>query len=259
MHFSKCVIGIALAAAAVMGHFTPAFAFEMIEPEDKPASVQVIGGQPASNSEWPATLYFTTPDGACTSTVVGPRAVITAAHCVDDGQTGTIRLNGRTAGVRCEHHPGYAANHQLDVAMCLAAEDLTLPNGARFERLNNDPQQPAIRSGVVLLGYGCRRVGGGGATGSLYVGDTTVDNFSADYIVTKGVAALCFGDSGGSAYLKTSLRRRIIGINSRGDISETSYLTNVASPSVISFVGDWSKGKNAPVCGVGAQAGICRD
>src|SRR5262245_56619831 len=50
------------------------------------ASPQLRHGIEATTADWPDSLYvtFPTPDGtaACTATLVGPRAMLTAAHCV---------------------------------------------------------------------------------------------------------------------------------------------------------------------------------
>src|SRR5262245_35856777 len=52
------------------------------------ASPELRHGIEATTADWPASLYvtFPTPDGtaACTATLVGPRAMLTAAHCVPE-------------------------------------------------------------------------------------------------------------------------------------------------------------------------------
>jgi hypothetical protein len=143
--------------------------------------------------------------------------------------------------------------------MCKADEAIPLRNGALYETLNTSSNVPKMNDSVTLLGFGCRQEGGGGPSGKLYTGAARVSNFSGIYIVTKGGAAVCFGDSGGGAYVQISnAQRRLIGVNSRGDISTTSYLTSVSPHSVVSFLLDWSDKNAAKICGLHNGADGCQ-
>jgi secreted trypsin-like serine protease len=58
------------------------------------AGASIIGGHPVSIEEFPSLVYIEAVEGkhgfACTGTVVAPRIVLTAAHCVEDIEKGTI-------------------------------------------------------------------------------------------------------------------------------------------------------------------------
>lgn len=232
-------------------------AFEMLPPEQG-STESVLGGIPANVNQWPATLVFTSDGGRCTSTVIGKRVVITAAHCVDDGDTGRVILGGGAVVVTCHHHPEYADDAQLDVALCLARSDIRLTRGSKkFETLNQSPTVPRLNNTVTLLGYGCTAEQGDNPRKILFFGEAPVKRFRAHYIVTVGDHAVCFGDSGGGAYVATSASRQMVGINSTGNIEDRSNLTNVASPPVAQFLRTWMEDNEASICGVDDGASNC--
>ncbi|MCE3289398.1 MAG: family peptidase [Caulobacter sp.] len=251
--------GVALAQTAPVAAPAP---FAM-SPSDPPtaASEQVIGGTAVPNpaESWPATLKFLSGGGMCTSTVIGPRVILTAAHCIADGATGTVTTPGFTTTATCNHHPGYAVDYRLDVALCLTAAAVKLPGpNPAFETLNTDPWRPRPAGRVTLLGYGCRAVGGGGPSGVLYEGASTVVVGSAAeaYVETKGGAAVCFGDSGGGAYMVfNSAERVLFGVNSRGDIETRSLLSSVAHEPILAFIRKWRTDHAVTVCGLDQVAG----
>src|SRR5262249_38652789 len=56
-----------------------------------PPKGQVINANPAPHGQWPATFIFKNSVGEdCTATAVGPRAVLTAAHCLAAEANGQI-------------------------------------------------------------------------------------------------------------------------------------------------------------------------
>lgn len=236
---------------------------------DVVASPQLIGAKPAPPSDWPATLIFTIPGGGCTSTAIGPRVLLTAAHCVEDGQKGTVSINKNGTliaerSVKCTHHPGYAENYTLDFALCLVDDTLsgTIP---AFERVNVNPSNIQAQTKVTLLGFGCTKEGGvDGSFGQLFVGDATVKKRPSgtdNYYYALGGAALCYGDSGGAAYYTQPGRtsRLIIGINSRGDISSRSYLASTSNMAFLDWAYSWATTNAADICGLSETTEGCRE
>jgi hypothetical protein len=229
------------------------------------AKPQVIGGEPADAKKWPATFIFRNSNGGgCTATAVGRQAVITAAHCIDDGAKGSISVGTLTADVVCNHHPTYPDDISADFALCVLNK--ALPKlGDGFERLNTaDNNAPAKGKDVTLLGYGCRVKGGSDQSfGNLYEGTAkVVVRPSKDlYVRTQGGAALCFGDSGGGAYHATNpagTTRRLFGINSRGDISTNSWISTTANKSFIDWSRGWADKNKIKICGLDSNAEDCR-
>ena len=256
-HFASALVALLVLTSQTLANFVMELASG-----DTGAVPLVIGGAPANPTEWPASLRFNASGSMCSSTVIGPRVIITAAHCINDRATGTVRIGAFTTTVRCDHHPQYAIAAVHDVALCLADRDVALPDSGRYERINASTDRPKAGALVVLQGYGCRRDGGGGDNGVLYEGLAAVAETGGpdSYIKTLGGAALCFGDSGGSAFIKLDeFRRFIVGINSRGNIKTESYLTAVAHKPVMDFVATLVSTENTVVCGVNAPSKICHE
>lgn len=58
------------------------------------AGASIVGGHPVTIQEFPSLVYIEAIEGkhgfSCSGTVVAPRIVLTAAHCVEDVEKGTI-------------------------------------------------------------------------------------------------------------------------------------------------------------------------
>lgn len=226
---------------------------------------EVIGANPADPQVWPTTFTFKNRNGnGCTSTAVGERVILTAAHCVEHGGSGKIRTGASTLEVGCEHHPKYPANVSADFALCLTGSALPKP-GSGFEKINSDSKVPTIGQAVILLGYGCLLEDGVDRSfGALYQGAAAVEFTSAVdnlYTVTKGGSAVCFGDSGGGAYTTEGSNpniRRLIAVNSKGDISEYSWLSSTATDLFLEWAMEWAGSKGVHICGIHEAAAACR-
>lgn len=239
------VCGSALAQSITMQRVPP------------PLNIQVIGGQPANPAVWPATLVFRNKDGGgCTSTVVGERVILTAAHCVGNGEVATAQLGPQgSVTIRCDHHPAYPNNISADFALCFTSTKLEF--SGRYEVINTDSALNAIDKNVILLGYGCLTEGGADRNfGQLFQGSAKVRSAeNNEYVVTVGASAVCFGDSGGAAYSDHSVRRRVIAVNSRGDISRYSWLSVTSGALFLNWAREWRKTDGASICGLHLTAG----
>jgi hypothetical protein len=136
----------------------------------------------------------------------------------------------------------------------------------RLESINSNPALVQVNGSVALLGYGCLNPGGP-ITETLQIGEARITSISKpgasrdprntmqEYIVAQGGSAVCQGDSGGSAFNKPGAGvRKVIGLNSRGNISTVSYLTSTSDKHILDFLKSWQA---TPICGIHSTAKGC--
>lgn len=234
------------------------------------AQFQIIGGTLADPLDWPATFVI---DDRCTSTAVGPRVVLTAAHCVPDGAVGLVEFGGTTISATCNHHPDYREGVSgndpeweqkvsPDFALCILSSSL---EGIEFETIDVDGSSLQAGAIIRLLGFGCNSVGGtDGGFGVLYEGDAAITKAAAPpsyYTTTLGGAAVCYGDSGGGDYMfldAAEKRRVLVAVTSRGDIATRSWLSTTSVPGFVAWADSWGAQHGGRICGLHHDASNCR-
>lgn len=263
-----------------------------MEPFPEPdTNFQVIGGKPAKPADWPATVIFRSSGGMCTSTIIGEKVLLTAAHCVANGAKATVIYGGVEREVECTHHKDYrgescssaktaeeTAGCTADIALCFPTgkngkEKDTFPTSfASFERLRAPPQGPKQGDRLKLLGWGCTVAGGSLSPillesepdPTVLYGSTPGASKGAksksllEYIKTSGGNAVCKGDSGGAVYSKVGTQLVIEGVVSRGNMSTDSYISSVSDEVHRAWIESLTTNKERYVCGLGTKATNCR-
>lgn len=243
---------------------------------------ELRGARETDPEDWPASFYSRFDAGSpCTSALVGERVLLTAAHCVSDG--GTIHFKSRDVPYRgtCSHAPEYAAVPAVssaDYALCLVNKPVPV---IRFENVNIDPAVLQGATELLLTGFGCTTDQGTGGHDNKYrigeadivIRDFPITSSSRNYIKTHGRAALCFGDSGGPAFLIRPGRvRLLVSVNSivgnggsTSQLTRDSYLSSTSKPDAKNFFTLWKNelASRTPaiivkICGIDGDAQRCR-
>lgn len=231
----------------------------------------------------------------CTATLVGPRVLLTAAHCIENDERkvlpGVINIAGKQVTVTCTLHPDYAKSqsrrlprHDADYALCWLSDSLL---DTPYETLSLN-SEVAVGDRIVLTGFGCINLridekgdlGYDKSYGILRMGqdnvekvNTTTAGWKAGLVFytlspANSEATICPGDSGGPSFTRSNNKRVIIGVNSAVAWEGTgksadffSVLAPTGHSSFREFLASWKKTKKqALVCGDDLQAGTggCR-
>ena len=185
---------------------------------------EVIDGAPETMR--PGVVALMQPFGDqllafCSGTVLGPYAVLTAKHCIDDLTPSDVSI-GKGADVSggfvrgpvqvLEFRTTPGAVDLLDgsdIAVLLLAGDV----GAPAHAISTAP--PALDDTITIVGYGRIRPGVYRLAdfGRKYSGTANVTYASPEIFLTLGGSASCHGDSGGAAL---DASERVVGVTSFG-------------------------------------------
>lgn len=207
--------------------------------------IQLINGAPATAGQYPEVVQIL-GDGKCTATLVGPQILLTAAHCGEVGEEVAFSYKGKSYTAKIAHSALYADyEHDVAVAYLPAAIPGATPMSVGGSASYDDT--------LLLMGYGCTKKGGGPSDGVLRYGTTSIIDVDAVFFTSHSSdqqAALCFGDSGGPAFVKAGNQLVLVGINSRGNIKNVNINTRLDTPESQDFLKEAAQVLKMDICGV---------
>lgn len=233
----------------------------------------LVGGAPVKPGEYPEVIRISDGGSYCSAALIGPRVILTAAHCTrDNGDIEPVSEkkiyqfvhNQNVYKAKCTLAPSYRDGRRgvgsQDIALC-KTDKVVKVKYAVIAKI-----EPSLNEAVTLIGYGCTRGRdsengpGGGNDGVLRVGKAKVMRSSTDtnyhWYANRG-AFLCFGDSGGPAFLEVKKPKQeihyVAGVNSMGDIRSYSLLTSV--PRSMEFLKAYEIANNVEICGISKDCG----
>lgn len=219
-----------VAALVLLG--LPQVALADDELATEPTAPQIYGGAETEQCAWPSVVYLSSGNAACTGALIHPQIVLTAAHCVPNDVTATVRFGERAASAVqlaetefCRANPGFNdTGGGDDYGFCKLATPVTnipiIPIAFGCEESILGPGRP-----ITHVGFGNDENGDSGRKKSVNLNVQQVTQ-SGELITGSNGNGICSGDSGGPVMTRLSANVggddtwRVVGIHSWAQMSE---------------------------------------
>jgi hypothetical protein len=231
---------------------------------------------------FPSSFWTPTELSFCSATLVGPNAVLMAAHCVSEGEKVKLTFGGVTTKATCHPHPEFHPQTlQRDVAVCKLTADVTHEQ-LKYENadVSTIPQKDSV---LMIAGFGCDHTD---INRTFRVGFVTIetaptendDRFtaighgalvnSAAQLLKKPTgspASLCGGDSGGATFRYdtagtgslSGVKRFVVGVNSSVHKDGKSSIASLGTDGIKAFLLKHAE-NGAKICGITPGVSNCR-
>jgi secreted trypsin-like serine protease len=166
----------------------------------------IFGGEPSTDRRATALVHLGT-GGYCSGTVMTPRTVLTAAHCLSPDMSVTI--GAQTFQVADTlRHPDYRSAPYNDLALLFFEQDLPGPYVSKVY----DAAKATECGGLLAQGWGKSETSAVDLNESDY--RVVKENIKTLYTKQLNTGGICFGDSGGPLYAMVGGETQIAGVTS---------------------------------------------
>ncbi|MBL8941970.1 MAG: S1 family peptidase [Myxococcales bacterium] len=195
----------------------------------------IVGGEVTDSGDFDGVVALQAGNGLCSGTVVAPRLILTAAHCLanlgDNEQVivhyGDEINQGTVAATNWAAHPRFCPDCKedlFDYGYVELGTDFNVPGGYTLPIATQVEWDEAMAEGeaITLVGFGedPDAVGGSAGIGVKRQVDTTIRRLSdagLEFYAGGDHRDSCNGDSGGPAFVRVASGAiRLAGITSRG-------------------------------------------